>query len=199
MKVRIIFLCVLMPFIVKAKAWGHAHVWIYNTVVVHFNDQGMAGFKEKWAFDEMFSHMIIHDFDKNRNGRFEPAEVKEVKKGAFSNLRKFNYFTHVKINSKSIEVKFVKDFNAKIVKNRVIYHFFVPCHIKATSSFKEIRIGIYDESFYTSITLLRDQILFKHDSAYEHHHKVELNKKEPYYYGQIYPVEIVLRFRKKNE
>ena len=188
-----------MTFIVKANAWGHAHVWIDNTVVVHFDDQGMAGFKEKWAFDEMFSQMIIHDFDKNRNGRFELAEVKEIKKGAFSNLRKFDYFTHVKINGKSFEVKFVKDFNAKIVKNRVTYHFFVPCHIKATSSFKEIRIGIYDESFYTSITLLRDQILFKHDLAYEHHHKMELNKKEPYYYGQVYPEEIVLRFRKKNE
>jgi len=166
---------------------------------VHFDNNGMAGFKEEWVFDEMFSNMIIHDYDKNQNGRFEPSEVKEIYKGAFSNLKNFEYFTHVKINGKPFKVKFVKDFKAKIVKNFVIYHFFVPCHIKSLSSFQEIRIGIYDESFYASITLLKDQIFFQNDFEYEHHHKVELNREEPYYYGQVYPEEIVLKFRKKNE
>ena len=186
-------------FLKEGQVSGHAHVWIRNAVIVHFDKDGMAGFKQEWVFDEMFSNMIIHDFDKNQNGKFEPAEVKEVKKGAFSNLKKFDYFTHVKINGKPFRVKFVKDFHAKIVKNIVVYHFFVPCHIKATLSYKEIRIGIYDKSFYTSANLLKNQIFFKNDSEYEHQHKVEINKKEPYYYGQIYPEEIVLRFRKKNE
>lgn len=183
----------------KAALWGHAHVWIHNAVIVHFDKNGLAGFKEEWVLDEMFSNMIIHDFDRNQDGKFDASEVKKICKGAFSNLKKFSYFTHVKINGKPFNVRFVKDFNAKIVKNRVVYHFFVPCHVKAISSFKEIRIGIYDESFYTNVTLLKDQIFFKNDTGYEHHHKVELNKNEPYYYGQVYPEEIVLRFRKKNE
>lgn len=197
--IRVLVLWIIIFFSLKTNATGHAHVWIHNAVIVHFDKEGMAGFKQEWVFDEMFSNMIIHDFDRNQNGKFEFPEVKEVYKGAFSNLKKFNYFTHVKINGKQFKVKFVRDFNAKIVKNRVIYNFFVPCHVKATSSFKEIRIGIYDKSFYTSVTLLKDQVLFKNDTGYEHHHNVELNKNEPYYYGQVYPEEIVLRFRKKNE
>jgi ABC-type uncharacterized transport system substrate-binding protein len=104
----------------------------------------------------------------------------------------------VKIDGKPFEVNFVKDFNPKIIQNRVVYHFFVPCHVKAASSFKEVRIAIYDESFYTSVTLLKDQIFFENDSGYEHHHKVQLNQEEPYYFGQVYPEEIVLRFRKKT-
>jgi ABC-type uncharacterized transport system substrate-binding protein len=143
--------------------------------------------------------MIIHDFDLNRNGRFEPAEIEELNKGAFSNLKNFHYFTHVKINGNPFEVKFVKDFNAKIVRDRVVYHFFVPCHVKAAPSYKEIRIGVYDESFYTSIILLKDQIFFENDAAYELDHTVELNQEEPYYFGQVYPEEIVLRFKKRNE
>lgn len=192
--------CFLLAALLNAgKARGHAHVWIHGGVIVHFDEKGMAGFKQEWVFDEMFSSMIIHDFDRNRNGRFEPEEVKEVYKGAFSNLKNFDYFTHVKINGKVFRVKFVKDFNAKIVKQRMVYHFFVPCHIKATSSFKKIQIAVYDESFYTSMTLLKDQVLFKNDDNYEHHHTIELNEDEPYYYGQVYPEEIVLRFRKKDE
>ena len=199
MKVRIIFLSFLMLFLTEATLSGHAHVWIHSAVIVHFDNNGLAGFKLEWVFDEMFSNMIMHDFDKNQDGTFDTAEVKKICKGAFSNLKKFGYFTHVKINGKPFKVKFIKDFNAKVVKNRVVYHFFVPCHVRALSSFKVIRIGIYDASFYTNITLLKDQISFRNDKGYEHHHTVELNRNEPYYYGQVYPEEIVLRFRKKHE
>jgi ABC-type uncharacterized transport system substrate-binding protein len=188
-----------MLFLTEATLSGHAHVWIHNAVIVHFDNNGLAGFKEEWVFDEMFSKMIMHDFDRNQDGTFDSSEVKKIWKGAFSNLKKFNYFTHVKINGKPFKVRFVKNFNAKIVKNRVVYHFFVPCHVRALSSFKVIRIGIYDASFYTNIMLLKDRISFENDRGYEHHHNVELNKNEPYYYGQVYPEEIVLRFRKKHE
>ena len=176
MKFRFIFLSFSIFFLMKATLSGHAHVWIHNAVIVQFDENGFAGFKEEWVLDEMFSNMIIHDFDGNRDGKFDASEVKKIHKGAFSNLKKFSYFTHVKINGKPFEVKFVTDFNAKIVKNRVVYHFFVPCHIKATSSYKEIRIGVYDTSFYTNVTLFKDQLFFKNDTVYEHHHKVEKNK-----------------------
>jgi ABC-type uncharacterized transport system substrate-binding protein len=199
MTVWILVLSFFVFFVTEGKVSGHAHVWIHNAVIVHFDKDGMAGFKQEWVLDEMFSNMIIHDFDKNHNGEFESSEVEEVFKGAFSNLKKFHYFTHVKIDGKKFVVKFVKDFNAKIVKNRIVYHFFVPCHVKATTSFKEIRIGIYDNSFYTNVTLLKDQIFFENDTGYEHSHNVELNKNEAYYYGQVYPEEIVLKFRKNNE
>lgn len=198
MKLRVLILCVLILFLMKATLSGHAHVWIYNAVIVHFDKNGMTGFKEEWVFDEMFSTMIIHDFDRNQNGTLEPSEVKEVYKGAFSNLKKFEYFTHVKINGKPFRVKFVKDFNAKIVKNTVVYHFFVPCHVKATSFFKEIRITVYDKSFYTNITLLRDLIAFRNGSGYEYDHQVKVNKNESFYYGQVHPEEIILRFKKKE-
>jgi ABC-type uncharacterized transport system substrate-binding protein len=199
MTVPILAFCFFVPFLTESRVSGHAHVWIDHRVIVYFDEEGMAGFKQEWVFDEMFSHMIIHDFDRNQNGEFDPAEVDAVYKGAFSNLKKFEFFTHVKINGKPFKVQFVKEFDAKIVKDRVVYHFFVPCHIKAASAYKEIRIGGYDESFYTSITLLKDQVSFRNGAEYEYHHQVELNKAEPYYYGQVYPEEIVLQFRKKHE
>ena len=175
----ILVFCLFAVFFVERRVSAHAHVWIHMGIIVHFDKDGMTGFKEEWVFDEMFSNMIIHDFDKNQNGRLESSEVKEIHKGAFSNLKNFDYFTHVKINGKPFRVTFVKDFHAKIVKNIVVYHFFVPCHIKAILSYKEIRIGVYDKSFYTNINLIKDQIFFKNDSGYEHQHKVEINKNEP--------------------
>lgn len=184
---------------IKTTVLGHAHVWIHGAVIFHFDKEGVSGFKQEWVLDEMFSKMIIHDYDSNQNGKFEPEEVKKIYNGAFINLENFNYFTHVKIDGKPFKVETVKDFNAKIVKDSIVYHFFVPCHVKAISSSKEIRIAVYDESFYTNITILKDQIFLNNNSRYECSHKIIKNKEEAYYYGQMYPEEIVLRFKKKNE
>jgi ABC-type uncharacterized transport system substrate-binding protein len=184
---------------INATVWGHAHVWINGAVIIYFDKEGISGFKQEWVLDEMFSQMVIHDYDSNQNGKFEPDEVEKVYEGAFINLKNFNYFTHVKIDGKAFKVEFVKDFNAKIVKDSVVYHFFVPCHVKALSSFKEIRIAVYDESFYTNVTVLKDQVFLKNDTDYQCSHKIVKNKEDAYYYGQMYPEEIVLRFRRKNE
>ena len=158
MTVLIPILCFVTVLFMEGKASGHSHVWIHGAVIVQFDQKGLAGFRQEWVFDEMFSHMIIHDFDKNRNGALESEEVQAVYKGAFSNLHKFGYFTRVKVNGKPFSVSSVRDFNAKIVGNRVVYHFYVPCPVEAGSSSQEVRIGVYDESFYTSITILKDQI-----------------------------------------
>ena len=200
MKDRIILSLVLIVFVVFVHVpvlAPHPHVFLYNSIKVVFDEKGLAGFEVKWVFDEMFSNMIIHDFDKNRNGKFETDEIGEIKKGAFSNLSNFDYFTHIKIGGKPFKVKFVKDFSARIIDNALIYQFFVPCHVGAISSFKEIRISIYDNSFYCSVFLTRNPVDFKNASLYELHHRIGKNKKEAYYYGQVYPEEIIVRFRRK--
>ena len=201
MKYRAIFSLALILFVMFVHApvlAPHPHVFIYNSIKVVFDEKGLAGFEVKWVFDEMFSNMIIHDFDKNRNGHLEPSEIRGIKNGAFSNLKKFNYFTHVKINNRVFKVKFVKDFFAEIKENALIYRFLVPCHVGAGSSFKEVKISIYDISFYCSVFLTENPVGFENTSSCEVHHQIARNKKEAYYYGQVYPEEITIRFRRKN-
>ena len=198
MRFRFFTLAFLIFALNPPRAFPHPHVFVDNTVAFVFDGKGLAGFRLDWLFDEMFSNMLIHDYDKNRNGKFEEGEIKEVKKGAFSNLKKFNYFTHVKINGKSFKVSFVKDFSAKMIKGRVVYQFFIPCHVQAISSYKRIKISVRDRTFYCSIVLMKDQISYENDSFYEHDIRISKNPKEAYYYGQVYPEEITFRFRRKS-
>jgi len=185
-------------FIFPSMSFSHPHVFIYNSIKVVFDEKGLAGFKLKWVFDDMFSNMIINDFDKNKNGLFEQSEIETIKNGAFSNLKEFDYFTHIKISAKSFKVKFVRDFSAEIKDNILIYRFFVPCHVQAVSSLKEVKISIYDVSFYSSVFLTKDPVSFEKTSPYEHEYQISKNKNEGYYYGQVYPEEITLRFRLTN-
>ena len=84
---------------------AHPHVFIDSWVTVVFDEKGLAGFNIRWVFDDMFSSMMIMDFDVSKNGRFELPEIKDIEKCGFSNLKKFGYFVHVKIDKKTVQGK----------------------------------------------------------------------------------------------
>ena len=198
---RKVLLIGILAFILSLSvvtSWSHPHVFVYSAVDVVFDEKGLAGFRIRWLFDEMFSSMIILDFDKSGNNRFEQSEIEDVKKGAFSNLGEFDYFTHIKINGKLFKVKFVTDFSAEIIKGKLVYNFFVPCHVQAIETFKDVKLSIYDHTFYSSVFLVKNPVTYENRKPYKIEHRIERNRNEAYYYGQIYPEEITLRFKRKN-
>lgn len=199
MRFRLCILAILFFALQPDTVFSHPHVFIDNSIKIVFGKEGLAGFEVMWIFDEMFSSMLIHDFDKNMNGKFEAAEIEQVKNGAFSNLKKFQYFTYIKINGKPFRVQFVKGFSATIEEDKVSYHFFVPCHVRAICSFKEVKISIYDKSFYSCLFLTKSPVSFQNASSYDYQYNIGKNTKEPYYFGQIYPEELTIKFRIKDE
>jgi ABC-type uncharacterized transport system substrate-binding protein len=188
----------LFLFLTLSISWAHPHVAIYNSVVIVFDQKGLAGFRIRWRFDEIFSNMMFLDYDTNKNKRFEPSEIQSIKTKAFSNLGNFDYFTHVKINDTPFKVKYVKDFSAAIQKNSLVYQFFVPCHVQALASNKTVKLAVYDQSFYCNVFLEEDPVSFENKSGYQIDYTIQKNKEEAYYYGQISPDELTLTFRLKK-
>ena len=200
MKKTFCWLIIFYSLFIPGYLFAHPHVFIDDTVIIVFDQDGMVGIKAKWVFDEMFSSMIIHDYDKNKDGIFDLAEIEETKKGAFSNLKKFNYFTHIKIDKKDFIVNYVENFSVCLDNNRVIYTFFIPCSILATPLYKEVKISMYDDTYYVDIARIdKNSIQFENISLIDYSYKIMENTKNPYYFGQIFPQEIVLKFRKRNE
>lgn len=143
--------------------------------------------------------MILHDYDKNKDSTFSHDEIEKIKNGAFSNLGGYNYFTYIKINGEEFSVKYVKDFSADLNSNRVVYNFFIPCHVSATSSYKEIKLSMYDNTYYTDIMLAnQNPVSFVNTSLMEYRYKIQDNTKKAFYYGQVFPQEIILTFKKKK-
>ncbi len=195
--VGLLALMLLLGF--RGVSWSHPHVFFDSTVTVVFDEKGITGFKITWVFDEMFSSMMIHDFDTNGNGRFEASEGESLRKGAFSNLRHFDYFVHITIGDALFKVKYVTDFSADIMEDTMIYRFFVPCHIRATGTFKEVCLSVYDRTFYCSVFLSEDPVTYENGAPYQIEQSIETNSDKAYYYGQIYPEEIKVRFKQKND
>jgi ABC-type uncharacterized transport system substrate-binding protein len=170
-----------------------------NSVTFLLNGSGLEGVELKWSFDEMFSSMIIADYDGDMNGTFEPAEVKAIKEGAFSNLSNFNYFLLIKYDKKNFPIKTVKDFKAEIVNNKLIYIFTVPFPIPATVEYKEFKIGVFDNTYYCEISFREtDAIQIKGNAAIKHEYALLDDKTNAYWGGQIIPQVIRLKIRKNN-
>lgn len=193
---------VLVPFMLllfPSMSPSHPHVFLENSLIIFFDQRGLAGIQAKWVFDEFFSNMIVNDFDRNHNGKFENSEIASIKKGAFSNLVHFGYFTFIKIEGKPFNVKYIRGFSASLAGKKVIYEFLIPCHVKAKSAFKELRISQYDPTYYTMVAFNKNwPVRVKSGSAFEITYRISKNLKEAYYFGQIHPIEVILRFRMKH-
>jgi ABC-type uncharacterized transport system substrate-binding protein len=153
----------------------------------------------KWVFDEFFTSMIADEFDRNHNNKFEKPEIVALRKGAFANLGKFNYFSFIKINGNAFTVEYVRDFSASLAGGNLVYSFVIPCHVKGTNAFKEFVISQYDPTYYTRVAFAKDRpVSLEGASVFEVDYRISKNMKEAYYYGQVHPVEVILKFKRRH-
>ena len=183
-----------------SATYSHPHVFVVNKIIIVFDDRGLSGIRVNWGFDEFFSSMIAGDYDKNRNKKLEKSEIALIKKEAFSYLANFDYFSFIKIDGKPFKVKWVTDFSAALSDGKLTYEFFIPCHVKASSTFKEITIAQYDPTYYSAVFFGKNKpVKIEAGPNFETSFKIAKNLKESYYYGMVHPVQIILNFRLKNE
>jgi len=178
---------------------SHPHVFIDNRVSVIFNDKGLTGFKNEWFFDEMFSSAIIQEFDLDVDGSFNEDEIKKVEKGAFSNLKNYNYFMNISINGKDFKIKEIKNFHAKIDENIMVYDFFLPCEVPITANDQVIKIAVYDPTYFVQVIWAsEDPYSFGDTSKLKLSYEIIEDEKNAYYCGQIIPEALKINFRVKQ-
>ena len=195
---KTMLLCLLLLF-VSAFLQGHPHIFIDNKVTIVFDEKGLAGFTLDWLFDKVFSASIIHDFDLNGDGIFSEQEIEAIREGAFSNLSDYNYFCLITIDGSVFRVQYVTDFYVDISENRVIYSFFVPCHVRGITEFKMVTAAVYDETYFSDIIFDPEEaVRIENGESFEYSYTLIENKKRAYWGGQIIPTEIHLRFRERQ-
>ncbi len=178
---------------------SHPHVFIVQYIKISFDDKGLEGFNIQWYFDDMYTSMIVNDYDKNQNKILEKNEVAVIKKEAFSYLSNYNYFIFIKIDNKPFAVKFIKNFSAKLQKGKLIYEFFVPCHVSAIKSAKHIVVATYDPTYYSAVFFAKNSIeLLNNANAFEIKTVIKEDKSTLIYFDMINPMALFLDFRIKQ-
>ncbi len=138
--------CFAAFVLATTPAYGHPHVFIDTSISVQFNDHGLSGFKVEWVFDAMFGSRLIADYDRDKNGRLDMAESAEIEQKAFSNVRKFNYFTYIYIGNKRHDIVTVSHFQTSVLDKTLQYTFFIPFERAWNEIDGNIWIGFFDKT-----------------------------------------------------
>jgi len=202
LSIRFIIIFLIMISIVLVNfdiLRAHPHVFITQCIDIIFDNKGMTDIKVYWSFDEMFSSMIISDYDKNNNKKLEPDEILNIKNGAFNNLKNFNYFSFLYINDIKSKVQEVKNFSARINKNKkLVYEFLVPCKVTAGKNFQKISFATYDTTYYTALIFTKNQpIELINSDPFEVKTNISEDKSTSIYYNTVHPWTLFIDFRLK--
>ncbi|MBI9068273.1 MAG: DUF1007 family protein [Salinivirgaceae bacterium] len=174
---------------------AHPHVFIETNITICFNHDNIDKLLICFDFDQMFSADIKQTFDKNNNAIFEPDEIEEIRKNAFSNLVNYNYFIHVIDGGSKLKIDSISDFKASInTKGKLQYFFTINTNINTVTPNKKIRIAAFDHSYFIDVALHEKGIKFINNSKVDYSWKLVEDKNMAYYYGQIYPSTVVLSF-----
>lgn len=186
-------LAAMLPGAVQA----HPHVFVNNVTGVVFEQGRIVALRMEWDFDEVFSMLILEDFDKNRNKRFDAAELKTLEEGAFSNLRFLSYFTHIRIGKDAAApkpVEHVEGFNATVKQGIVHYTFTVPLETPVDPRETPFAFSVYDDSFYVAVDFDKhDPVRVGGSGSEGCHFAIGEDKENPIYFGMVFPLRVELR------
>lgn len=182
---------VLAAAAVPARA--HPHVWITNVTTFLFEKGKVVGLRLDWTFDDIFSDFLIGEFDKDKDGRLDEAELAEVKRKAFDNLKEHNYFVVVRLGAATFRPDDVTAFAARIDGRLVRYRFEVRLREPVAPGATPVRVSVFDESFFVEVLLDRnDPVRFEGVAGGACRYAIGEDKENRIYFGLVHPLQAEL-------
>lgn len=167
---------------------AHPHMMLTSRCTVHFEEDNIKGITLEWEFDKFFSTDMIFSYDLDKNGLYDKTETAEVFQYAFSNLKKYNYFTFFRVGDRRFTPEDVEDFTVWNIDDETLaYSFYIPLD---DFSGKELNIAVYDYSFFCHVSYDEKTpvTLDMKDSSVDPVLTLEENQDYPVYYDPFAPM-----------
>jgi ABC-type uncharacterized transport system substrate-binding protein len=172
---------------------AHPHVWIDAVVTFVFEDGRLVGLRHRWKFDEFFGSFVIEEHDVNGDSALDAAEVNAIRDSAFSNLREYDYFTHVRIDGDKLPLHEVSAFTARIESGVLVYEFAMPLPEPVDPGEDGFAASVYDVEYYVEVLLDQyDPVRFEGIPSGGCTYAIHEDAENPIYYGMVYPLAITL-------
>jgi ABC-type uncharacterized transport system substrate-binding protein len=177
-----------------SAAGAHPHVWIDARAKLIFHKGKITAIRMHWTFDPLFSALVMHEHDKDKNKKFSKAEAADVEKNAFSNLKNYSYFTHLRLDGKPAKVSRVNGFKPSFAGGKLVYEFTVLLDRPVDPQKTRFSFGVYDETYYIEVDFEK-----KHPVAVAGAgsagctYKIVQDKRHAIYYGLVFPFMATLR------
>lgn len=134
---------------------SHPHVWVTGTASFKIEDTKLTRIGMRWQFDAFFSQVLGADFDINSDGIFDSEETQAMKNQVFTSLKDFDYFTHLRIESSTVEQTFagVDNFSISDDRGEMIFTFELILNNPIDPTKEAVGLSLYDPSIYVDLIL----------------------------------------------
>jgi ABC-type uncharacterized transport system substrate-binding protein len=137
-----------------AGAAAHPHVFVTSRSEIVYAEPGkVAGIRQVWAFDDMFSSFATQGLDANKDGVLTREELQPLAQTNVESLKEFDYFTFAKLGGKKLLLKPPEDYWLDYTNNILTLHFFLPLMAPQAQGSKPFTIEIYDPSYFVAFEL----------------------------------------------
>ena len=95
---------VLAAFLPPRPAAAHPHVWILANAELALRDGQIERLRLTWTFDDMYSALVVEDFDGNGDGVLDADELATLAEESRGSLKDFSFFTRFLVDGQRLEV-----------------------------------------------------------------------------------------------
>ncbi|MCG8532394.1 MAG: DUF1007 family protein [Desulfovibrionales bacterium] len=190
----ILFLAAMlcMPANLVEKAQAHPHVFIDSSLVLKFDEQGLAYLDVVWTFDEMSSDMFLIDLDTNADGALTTDEWAAQKNDIASYLGENSFFVHVVVNKKQIQLSEITNFVATYEAGILRYAMRLPLRIADDAGTTAMQVAIFDPSYYTDFYTALEAVTVSGKKSLEL--SIDDAPELAFYQGQVIPTAVTFEF-----
>ncbi len=146
-------LAFLLALAAPVAAAAHPHIWIDATATFVFAQDRLVAVRQSWIFDEVFSTVMINQFDRNRDRRFDADELAKLRAGAFASLKNYSFLTRLTVDGDAVDIPDVADFMAEVADGRLVYRFTVRLPAPVDAAARAVELRVFDESYYIDVAL----------------------------------------------
>ncbi|MDO8606652.1 MAG: DUF1007 family protein [Phaeospirillum sp.] len=154
---RLLSVLALLVLLTSTPAQAHPHVMVDVHALVEFKDGKIVSLYMGWKFDPVFSTSMLADFDKNKNGRLDPAEIKDLEREAFRDTKEQGHFTYAKIGDTPIKWPDATAFQVMGVKDSLLYAFRLGLPEPVDPRQTPFGFTTYEETFYIDMDFPDDK------------------------------------------
>lgn len=143
----------LVAVLAAAPAAAHPHVWIVGQAGFRLEGGLVVAVDVALRFDELLSASLIAEFDRDRDGRFDPAETGRLEREAFDGLAELDWLGRLRVGGQKSQLGPPRGFRADLEQGVVTFRFARPLASPADPRRGAVALTLADPSWYVDVVL----------------------------------------------
>lgn len=184
----------LAALAIDVPAQAHPHIWIEATVEVAIPQDRIDQVRISWTYDDYYSAALIDEFDRDKNRKFDPAEIKRLESEVLAPAIEFHFYAQARVRDRRIWAKAFRDFTAEIKGELVTFRFTLDMpEIKVDPRQEPVALALFDETYYVEIDVPKKRsVTLTGDGAAGCSATIAEDAQTPLFGGAAYPQLVTL-------